>query len=174
MTELGSEIPANESLGHGSGEEPRKPVRGALQRGHVARQRPVVLFIEDFAELPRSSQEALRVLARHLQTRAEHPDGRRLPRLLLVLDHGADDPSDLLIPDARDPRRPCVAVSAFDGSETEAFLASRLDPRRVQRSGDAPADGTWHRPRERRPIAGRVGGPGGRRERPPSRSRRGR
>jgi signal transduction histidine kinase/tetratricopeptide (TPR) repeat protein len=112
----------------------------------VAGQRPVVLFIEDFAELPRSSQEALRVLARHLQTRAEHPDGRRLPRLLLVLDHGADDPSDLLIPDARDPRRPCVAVSAFDESETEAFLAARLDPRRVQRSGDAPADDVAYRP----------------------------
>ena len=92
----------------------------------VVARTPLVLLVEDFVELPPSAQEGLRVLSRHLLTRAEHPDGRQPPRLVLGIDHGSEDPQALLIPDAAEPRRPCVAVGPLEPADVRTLLAERF------------------------------------------------
>ncbi|MCC7137863.1 MAG: response regulator [Planctomycetes bacterium] len=92
----------------------------------VAERTPFVLLVEDFAELPAATQEGFRVLSRHLLARAAHPDGRRPPRLLLVVDHGPDDPASLLIPDADRPTQPCVPLPPLTEAELGVVVADRL------------------------------------------------
>lgn len=92
----------------------------------VAGEVPFVLVIEDFSELPGAAKESLRVLVRHLLARSEHLDGRRPPRLLLVIDHGPDDPGAMLIPDSVEPRRPVVELPPLSPTEVGALIADRL------------------------------------------------
>jgi len=92
----------------------------------TSRKSPVVLLVEDFAELAPPTQEALRVLSRHLISRVEHPDGRPAPSVLLVVEHGADDPAGFLIPDASQARRPIVELSPLTGADVRALLADRF------------------------------------------------
>lgn len=92
----------------------------------VAGEVPFVLVIEDFSELPGAAKESLRVLVRHLLARSEHLDGRRAPRLLLVIDHGPDDPGAMLIPDSVEPRRPVVELPPLSPTEVGALIADRL------------------------------------------------
>jgi signal transduction histidine kinase/CheY-like chemotaxis protein/tetratricopeptide (TPR) repeat protein len=110
----------------GAGSEARATERFVDLCERAAARTPVVLLVEDFAELPPATQEGLRVLSRHLLARVEHPDGRRPPRFLLVVDHGPDDPAGLLIPDAEDPRRPVLALPALTAAEIGVLVADRL------------------------------------------------
>lgn len=109
-----------------AGSEARATERFVDLCERAAARTPIVLLVEDFAELPPAAQEGLRVLSRHLLARVEHPDGRRPPRFLLVVDHGPDDPAGLLIPDAEDPRRPVVSLPPLAPTEIGALVADRL------------------------------------------------
>lgn len=109
-----------------AGSESRATERFVDLCERAAAKTPVVLLIEDFAELAPAAQEGLRVLSRHLLARVEHPDGRRPPRFLLVVDHGPDDPAGLLIPDADDPRRPVIPLPPLAPAEIGALVADRL------------------------------------------------
>src|SRR5262245_34936464 len=91
-----------------------------------ASRTPVVLLVEDFADLGPTVQETLRVLSRHLLSRSEHPDGRARPRIVLAVDHGPEDPAAFLIPDSHEPRRPCVPLVPLDAAAARSLLASRL------------------------------------------------
>lgn len=92
----------------------------------TSRKSPVIVLVEDFTELPLPTQEALRVLSRHLISRVEHPDGRPAPSVLLVVEHGPDDPAGFLIPDASQARRPIVELPPLTASEVRALLADRF------------------------------------------------
>ncbi|MFO0934542.1 MAG: ATP-binding protein [Planctomycetota bacterium] len=123
---LGGGRDGRDAAEHSAGSEARATERFVDLCERAAARAPVVLLVEDFAELPSAAQEGLRVLSRHLLARVEHPDGRRPPRFLLVVDHGPDDPAGLLIPDAEDPRRPVVALPALTPAEIGVLVADRL------------------------------------------------
>lgn len=109
-----------------AGDDVRGTERFIALCDRTAEKTPLVLVVEDFEEFPASAQEAIRVLARHLLSRSEHPDGRAPSKVLLVVDHGAEDPQAFLLPDAVDPRRPVQALKPLTVESIRAIAADRF------------------------------------------------
>jgi len=109
-----------------AGDDVRGTERFITLCDRTAEKTPLVLVVEDFEEFPASAQEAIRVLARHLLSRSEHPDGRAPSKVLLVVDHGAEDPQAFLLPDAVDPRRPVQTLKPLTVEAIRAIAADRF------------------------------------------------
>ena len=114
-----------------SGDDVRMTERFVAICDRTAEKSSLVLVIEDFEEFPETAKEAVRVLARHLLSRSEHPDGRAPARILLVVDHGSEQPDGFLLADASDPRRPIQSLAPLDVGSIRALAAERfggIDP----------------------------------------------
>ncbi len=92
----------------------------------AASHTPYVLAIEDFGELPELARNALSVLARELLSRHEHGNTVAPPPVLLLLDMGSTNPSELLIADAEEPERPICALRALTVDEIAEIATSRF------------------------------------------------
>jgi signal transduction histidine kinase/ActR/RegA family two-component response regulator/tetratricopeptide (TPR) repeat protein len=115
--------PGREDLA--AGDDVRMTERLVALCDRAAENTPLVLIIEDFPELPEASQEGVRVLARHLLARSEHPDGRAPARLLVVVDHGPAEPAAFLLPDAADPQRPVQELAPLTAAQIGLLAADR-------------------------------------------------
>ncbi len=114
-----------------AGDDVRTTERFIALCDKTADKSPLVLIVEDFEEFPESARESIRVLARHLLSRSEHPDGRAPARVLLVVDHGSEEPDSFLLPDATDPRRPIQVLAPLTADAIRALATDRfaaLDP----------------------------------------------
>ncbi|MHC5010493.1 MAG: serine/threonine protein kinase, partial [Planctomycetota bacterium] len=92
----------------------------------AARRTPFVLLVEDFGELPRSAQGAVRALSRHLSSRSEHGQGVNPPPVMLLVDMGESDAEPLLIADAEDPSQPLMNLEALDAEAGVDLCAARF------------------------------------------------
>ncbi len=92
----------------------------------AAERTPFVLLVEDFADLPSGAREAVRVLSRHLLSRAEEPGRHDASPVSLVVDLGVASPDSLLIPDAMNLQRPVIELDALQYGDLQTMCETRF------------------------------------------------
>lgn len=92
----------------------------------AARRTPLLLVVEDLADLPELAQRAVHVLSRHILARAERITGAAPVPVALVVDAGDADTAPCVPPDAQDPERPCAQLGPLSHADLALLAHDRF------------------------------------------------
>lgn len=92
----------------------------------AAERQPLLITVESFDELDSDVQDAVRILARHLASRAEYSGRTPQPSIALLIDAGEVDTQPFLIPDTAEPERAVWTLGALSGEHVTALVHDRL------------------------------------------------
>ena len=92
----------------------------------AAERQPLLITVEAFDELEADVQGAVRILARHLASRAEYSGRTPQPAVALLIDAGEADTQPFLIPDTAEPERAVWNLTALTQDDVTALVRDRL------------------------------------------------